>query len=209
MTDQDKLIYSFTNKISRIIVNSFEEVIGHNGMKAVLKQAELSSLINSFPDDNESGLKFDELSSIHLSLEQLFGVRGGRGLALRAGRVCFKNELREFGEEYGITDTEFRILPLEKKVTTGMEILANLLNDHSNQQVKARELSDRILWTVEYCSNCWNRKTDSHVCYLNVGMLQEGLFWVSGGKLFYVEETECVAKGDKHCTIAIDKIALN
>lgn len=210
MTDQDKPNYYYTNKLSRIILFSFEEIIGHNGLVAVLNHADLSYLINNFPpNDNEPGMHFDELSRVHLSLEQLYGPRGGRGLALRSGRVCFKIGLREFGEEFGITGTDFRLLPLDKKVLTGIKLLASLFNNHSNQLVKVRELSDRILWIVEHCPICWNRNTDTQVCYLNVGMLQEGLYWISGGKLFLVEETECIAKGDTNCTIAIDKIAIN
>jgi hypothetical protein len=126
MTDQDNPNYSYTNKLSRIILLSFEEIIGHDGLSAVLNHSDLHYLIINFPNDNEPGLRFDEFCRIHFSLEQLYGPRGGRGLTLRSGRVCFKNGLREFGEEYGITETEFRLLPLENKVSTGVELLASL-----------------------------------------------------------------------------------
>ena len=42
-----------------------------------------------------------------------------------------------------------------------------------------------------------------------VGLLQEGLYWVSGGKYFNVEETDCIAKGDLACTIMIDKVPMS
>lgn len=209
MTDQDQLDYYYTNKLSRIILISFEEIIGHDGLSAVLNHSDLNYLIATFPDNNEPGLPFDEFSRIHLSLEQLYGPRGGRGIALRSGRQCFINGLREFGEEYGITDTEFRVFPLDKKISTGIGILASVLNDNSSQLIKVREQSDRILWIVDHCPICWDRQTDTQVCYMTVGMLQEGLFWVSGGRLFNVEEMECIAKGDRNCTIEIDMIALN
>jgi predicted hydrocarbon binding protein len=38
-----------------------------------------------------------------------------------------------------------------------------------------------------------------------VGLLQEALYWVSGGKVFNVEEKTCIAAGDKVCTIEIDQ----
>jgi predicted hydrocarbon binding protein len=38
-----------------------------------------------------------------------------------------------------------------------------------------------------------------------VGLLQESLYWLSGGKIFNVEETECIARGDPACTILIEK----
>ena len=42
------------------------------------------------------------------------------------------------------------------------------------------------------------------VCHLAVGLLQEALYWVSGGKVFNVEEKTCIAAGDATCTIEID-----
>jgi predicted hydrocarbon binding protein len=47
--------------------------------------------------------------------------------------------------------------------------------------------------------------TDSPCCQLNVGLLQETLFWVSGGKYFMVEETSCIANGDQTCTIHLSR----
>jgi len=40
---------------------------------------------------------------------------------------------------------------------------------------------------------------------LAVGLLHESLYWVSGGKQFAVEETECIASGAASCVIAINK----
>jgi predicted hydrocarbon binding protein len=44
---------------------------------------------------------------------------------------------------------------------------------------------------------------DDPACHLAVGLLQESLYWVSGGKIFNVQETHCIARGDPACTIAI------
>lgn len=157
MTDQNNPNYCYTNKLSRIIFFLFEEIIGQYGLSALLNYSELSCLINNFPNDNEPGLHFEEISRNHLDLEQLYGYRGGGGLSLRSGRVFFKNGLKEFGEIYGITETDFRLLPLEKKLSAGIKKLARILNDHSNQQVSLRENADRILWTVVHCPICWHR----------------------------------------------------
>jgi predicted hydrocarbon binding protein len=42
-----------------------------------------------------------------------------------------------------------------------------------------------------------------------VGLLQESLYWLSGGKIFNVEETHCIARGDKACTIVIDRTPIS
>ena len=42
-----------------------------------------------------------------------------------------------------------------------------------------------------------------------VGLLQEALYWLSGGKVFNVEEIACIARGDAACTIVIDQTPLS
>jgi hypothetical protein len=42
-----------------------------------------------------------------------------------------------------------------------------------------------------------------------VGVLQEGLYWVSGGKYFLVEEKKCIACGDSTCTIVIERTPMS
>jgi predicted hydrocarbon binding protein len=46
------------------------------------------------------------------------------------------------------------------------------------------------------------------MCHLAVGLLQESLYWLSGGKMFNVEETACIGRGDAACTISIDRTPL-
>jgi predicted hydrocarbon binding protein len=38
-----------------------------------------------------------------------------------------------------------------------------------------------------------------------VGLLKEGLSWVSGGKEFKISEKKCVALGDEACEFVIQK----
>jgi hypothetical protein len=139
----------------------------------------------------------------------MYGPRGGRGLALRAGRACFKYSLKEFGPVLGISDLAFRLLPLNMKLRVGAGVFAETFNKFSDQAVGLSEEEDRFIWTITRCPMCWGRRADSPCCHLAVGILQEALYWVSGGKNFEVSETACVACGDEACTIVIDKKPLD
>ncbi len=210
MSDQDKPTFFYPNKIGRIILLAMEEIIGRNGVNAVLNQANLRHLINHYPADNlDREVDFDVVSRIQVALEELYGPRGGRGLALRSGRACLKYGLREFGALFGFTDLSFRLLPLDAKIQKGAQIFSDIFNKYSDQVVQVEEESERFLWKIDRCPVCWDRKTEAPVCHLAVGILQEGLYWVSGGKFYNVEEIECIAKGDVSCIIAIDKQALD
>ena len=138
-------------------------------------------------------------------LEQVYGPHGGRGLSLRIGRACFNNGVRIYGSQMGITEMAFRLLPLPAKVTAGANAFAELFNKFTDQKVRVDDQGDRIFWQIEQCPLCWERKASEPVCHLAVGLLQEALYWLSGGKVFNVEEQTCIAAGDKKCSIMIER----
>ncbi|MBM4426209.1 MAG: 4-vinyl reductase [Chloroflexi bacterium] len=202
--------YFYPQKKGRIILLGMEEVIGRSGVDAILRLAALEGLIQHSPSASmERTFPFESVSQIMEALEQAYGLRGGRGLALRTGRACFKYGLKEYGSMLGLTETAFRLLPLPTKLHTGAKVFADLFNKHTDQQVRVEETEKQILWHIERCPLCWGRQTDGPTCHLAVGLLQEALYWVSGGKVFNVEETACIAHGGAACTVVIDKIPLS
>ena len=195
----------YPNRMGRIVFLALEEILGLTGTRTVLNQANLPEYIDRFPPNNQDlEFPFEHLSRIQTALEDAFGSRGGRGLALRAGRACFKYGLREFGPELGLTDLAFRLQPLPAKLKNGCEALAGLFNRFSDPPVRLAIDREHITWKIQCCPVCRERRTDEASCHLIVGLIQEALYWVSGGKFFLVEETECIAHGDSACTIVID-----
>ena len=179
--------------------------MGRNGVHAVLKLASLPSLIDQYPpDDRERVFPFSTLSNMTDMLEQIYGPHGGRGLSLRIGRACFKNGVRQYGTQMGLTEMAFRLLPLPAKVNAGARAFAELFNTFTDQKVRVENENGKIFWHIERCPLCWERRAPEPVCHLAVGLLQEALYWLSGGKVFNVEEVTCIAAGDETCTIAID-----
>lgn len=202
--------FFYPQKMGIIILLGMQEVIGKSGMDAVLRQAGLENLIEKYlPPRSERAFSFETVSLLQRNLEQIYGPRGGRGLALRAGRASFKYGIKEYGSLLGLTEIAFRLLPLSTKLHTGARKFADLFNKHTDQKVRLEEADNKIFWHIELCPLCWDRNTEQPVCHLAVGLLQEGLYWLSGGKVFNVEETACIARGDKTCTITIDTVPLS
>lgn len=198
--------FYYPNRMGRIILLSMEEVMGRTGVNAVLHLAELPSLIENYPPDNTSlAFPFSTVSHLTQVLEQAYGPHGGRGLALRIGRASFNYGVRQYGTQMGLTEMAFRLLPLPAKLHAGAKAFAELFNKFTDQQVRVEMEDGRILWYIDRCPLCWERKTHDAVCHLAVGLLQEALYWISGGKVFNVEEQTCIAAGDQACTIVIDQ----
>jgi predicted hydrocarbon binding protein len=202
--------FYYPNKMVRIILLAMEEVMDRNGVNAVLNLAQLKHLVNNYPPNNfDRQVTFDELGALMQALDEMYGPRGGRGLALRAGRACFKYGLKEFGPVLGIADLAFRLLPLHMKLKVGADVFAETFNKFSDQVVRLGETEGQFIWGITRCPLCWHRHAETPCCALAVGVLQEALYWVSGGKNFDVYETNCVACGDEQCTIVIEKKPLD
>jgi hypothetical protein len=196
----------YPNKIARIAVMALEDVMGKNGVNAILNLANTPELIENYPPDNlERQFDFTKFSSIFGSLEEMYGPRGGRGLALRAGRATFASGLRNFGALAGVGDLAFKVLPLHAKLRIGLPALARIFSQTSDQQTTVQECDDHFLYTIHRCPVCWGRHADKPDCFIAAGVLQEGLKWVSGGSEFRVNESKCVALGDPTCDFVIYK----
>ena len=202
--------YYYPQKMGRLILQGMEEVMGTSGVNTVLHLGSLDSVIENYPTtSSERTFSFETVSALQASLEKVYGPRGGRGVALRVGRSSFRYGLKEYGSMLGLTEMAFRLLPLPTKLRTGARVFADLFNKHSDQKVRVDESENKIYWIIEHCPLCWERTADEAICHLAVGVLQEALYWLSGGKVFSVEETACVARGDETCTIVIDQTPLS
>jgi len=193
----EKSGFYYPNKFARITIEALEDVMGKNGLNAILHLAGLSELINNYPPDNlEKEFDFAYFTALCVALEEMYGPRGGRGLALRAGRATFADALRGFGALAGVGDLAFKVLPLTAKLKIGLPAVANIFTQFSDQISNVHDEGDKYVYTLERCPMCWNRKSDRPVCYIGQGLLQESLRWVSGGHEFKVDISTCIAKGD-------------
>jgi predicted hydrocarbon binding protein len=211
MEQVEKSGYYYANKFALIMLEALADIMGENGLKAVLNLAHLPHLIDNHPADNlRKEFDFADVSAINQALEEMYGPRGGRGLALRVGRSTFSDALKNFGALAGAGDLAFKILPLHTKMRIGIPAMARIFSQMSDQYSTSKEVDDSFVYTIHRCPVCWDRcEQEKPVCFIAVGLLQEGLKWLSGGKEFRVNESKCVGMGDAVCEFVIQKKPLN
>lgn len=197
----------YPSKFGLIMIKALEDVMGKNGLNAILNLAGLNNYIDNYPPDNlEKAFDFADVSSINIALEEMYGPRGGRGLALRAGRSTFADALKNFGALAGAGDLAFKVLPLQAKMRIGIPAMAKIFTQVSDQHSTVEEHENEFVYTIHKCPVCWGRTgVDKPACFIAVGLLQEGLKWVSGGNEFRVNESKCLALGDSVCEFIIQK----
>jgi hypothetical protein len=200
----------YPNRIARIYIQALEDVMGKNGLNAILHLAGLQHLIDNYPPENlDRQFDFADFSAISGALEEMYGPRGGRGLALRGGRAAFAQGVKNFGALAGAGDLAFRVLPLSTKLKIGIPAMAKVLSSVSDQRSEVSETATEYLYTMTPCPCCVGRKSDKPMCHAGTGLLQEGLRWVSGGHEFRVQETKCMGAADDTCLLVVQKEPLN
>ena len=199
-------LYTFSNKMGRILLLALEEELGRNGLRAVLRLARLPELEDNYPPANfEREIAFEAVSGLLVAIDELYGPRGGRMISLRAGRAAFRYGLRDFGSLVSFAELAFHLMPLSLRARLSLEVLAEILNRYSDQEIELSQDEENYFWQVNNCGICWERQSGNPLCALLVGLLQEALHWVSGGSWFDIEEIACVAMGDEQCIMRIGK----
>lgn len=204
--EKDETSCFFANKLGRIFFLALEEAAGSESLRAILTSARMQHRLDAYPPNNFAAeFSFSEVGRIHRAMDELYGSRTGRRLARRTGKACFRIGIEDLRPVLGIADLLFRILPLQMRFRIGFEVLAQMFDRFSDQVVRMEEDDRYFRWVTERCGVCWERDTDTPCCDLVVGLLEEGLYWLSGGADFFIEESSCIAAGDPTCTILIGK----
>lgn len=187
-----KIEISHHDRLGSLLLLGVKEIIGSDTAGALANAQERPG----------SSKDLDQMQSC---LENQFGVAVGRGLAIRSGRASFKHILREFGEELGLTGREFLFLPLTRRLNFGSGALVKLFGQYTPLDIEQKIDGESILWTIDHHPGTEKYTAGASACQFMVGILQEALYWFSGGKTFQVEETQCACQGSPCCAISVRK----
>ncbi len=196
----------YPNLIARLYLISLEDVMGRNGVNALLNLAGTRHLVNTYPPNNlKREFPFADLSAISKATDTMYGPRGARGMELRAGRYAFNLGLKEFGPLLGMADLALKLMPMTMKMKIALNATAQTFDRFSDQPSHVEERKGQFLYIIDKCPICWGRKTERPGGHLAQGILEEALTWVTGGHTFHLDQIECQGMNCKQCIFAINK----
>ncbi len=201
-----------SNHRTRIYLDAIAEVIGHHGLLALLRLADLTYWIDHPPPYDEVwGVDFADFSQLNATLEMMYGPRGQRALTMRAGRASFDEAIEQLGPKVGLAGATFQALPVPLRIKALLEALARGMEQHGHTAVTVRKEGAQFIYSVHTCSMCWGQHDVEHpVCHGTVGFLLQALTWAEVGDDFQVEESRCSATqaaGDGRCEFTVSAIA--
>lgn len=191
------------NALVRQALTSAQEVMGENGLNAVLRTSGLEQFIGNFPPNNiEPSIQASQYAKLNEAIEQFYG-RGGRGMLKRIGKASFQYAVREQAALLGLAGVALKLLPERQKIKFILNSMAGALKK-SNPQVEAwvDDSGARIAYLESTCAICQGRHGEKPICYLYTGSIGEAVQWATG-KEFEILETHCCAKGDPYCRFEV------
>ena len=191
------------NALVRQALTSAQEVMGENGLHAVLRASGLERFIGNFPPDNlEPSIQAVQYAKLNEAIETFYG-RGGRGMLQRIGKASFQYAVREQAALLGLAGMALKVLPEKQRIKFILNSMANALKK-SNPDVNAwvDDSGERIAYHESTCAICQGRHSDHPICHLYTGSIAEAVKWATGRE-FEIVETHCRAKGDPDCRFEV------
>jgi predicted hydrocarbon binding protein len=182
---------------------AIQEVMGENGLTAVLRLAGLEQFIDNLPpDDLTPAIQASEYAQLNAAIETFYG-RGGRGMLQRIGKASFQYAVREQSALLGIAGVALKLLPPKQRIRFILNGMANALKKTNPElHIEVGETDDGVVYTAHICSVCYGRHSQQPICHLYVGSIVEAVGWVTGVD-HHVSETHCIAKGDPYCRFEV------
>lgn len=196
----------YPNRFARLFLLAMEDVMGQHGLTTILSMAGLDTYIDSPPPDNLARqFDFVYMAALSQALEDVYGTRGGRGIALRIGRATFSKGFKSFGMLAGMAHPAFTVLPLDERVALGVQAVTAVFTRFSDQATTVADTGDAYLFTVENSPMAWGRSAERPVCHALAGIIQEGMRWASRSYEYHVQEIACRAAGGDACVFRVSK----
>lgn len=196
----------YPNRFARYFLQGMQDALSEDGFAAIRDIAGLTTYLSNWPPDTmDRQFDFAYIAALSEGLEELYGARGGRGVALRIGRAWYEQGFKTVGALAGFQHPVFQGLSLERRAHVGLQALTNVFNQHSDQQTTLQEEGSTYIVTVEISPMAWGRQEERPVCHALTGLIQGCLHSASNGYEFHVREHMCRATGHDECVFAINK----
>lgn len=198
--------YFYPNIWGRGILTGAEQILGENGVNALLNLAGLPQYIGNYPPDNiRKEFPFSHVSKLQQGLWEMYGSKGARVFAIRSGEETFNNSLEKFDKVQKAAQAAMAVGSPRARLKAGLLFFAHFFNAVSDQKVRVEEDETHWKWIIERCPMCWERKSDEPVCHLAVGVLNAASLWATGGEQLRIKAVECIAAGAKEGVILLEK----
>lgn len=190
---------TYPGRLASALFRALEDTAGPSSLEGALAG---SGLTGQAPD---APLDFTEVAAFSAALETAYGVKGGRGIALKMGGSVFEHGLRDYGLMLGVTAAEFERLPVTAQAQISLMGLAAIFTHLSDQTTRLEVDEQALYFIVDPSPFAYGRTSDKPVCHVLTGIVSAALHYATRGYHFAVIETTCRAVNGGACVFQVSK----
>ena len=192
------------NSLMYVALLTLKDIMGDNGLNALLNLSELSKYREEFPPNNDKiEIPLPDFSGLLKGILDIFGEKGARPLLYNLGRRSFNVILDENPALLGLARLGLKVLPKKKRIDKLYSISSKETNKIFGENQKYYLSDEGFVFEIYDCFWCKGLKTEGPICFAEVGWDAEAAKWASGGDEHEVKEVLCRAKGDDVCKVVI------
>ena len=196
----------YVNALLLQMMIGIEDVLGKNGLNAVLTGSGLERYVdNPPPNDLGHDVLAREFALLHASIEEFTG-RAGKGMLRRIGRSAFNWAAKEQIKTMGLANLALKALPQKLRMQAVLAgIKKGLVNNLDYSKIDIAFQDGLHIFTNHTNAIPHMRVSDGPVCHMLVGSLGQAMAFATGKTFqdFDVQETMCRATGAPSCRFEI------
>ena len=199
--------YYVSNRIARLMLMALADMMGVNGLNAVLKLGRLPVYDTLLPpDDMVQAFDFADYGALAGAVLDTYGARGARVLMVRAGAAFFDAGIGPFMASYGAgMEAGNRLIPFSIKLPLFLKWIARTYNATSDLIVEIKDGGDHYLYINKRCPICWGRHVSTPDCHHTLGFLQAAIRFIAIDKNIPIRQISAIGAGDEACVFTVGK----
>ena len=187
-----------------IFLDVLTDLVGPHGTAALLRRASHAEWIAAPPPRTLVAFASPESTTALLaSLEELYGMRGSRGLGRRMGAALVDRCLKDIGAFAAVGDPSFQALPARTRARVGLLALGRAVTAIGGFRVEVSPADRAITISAPDCPFCLNRTLAAPGCSPLVGLVEAGLRLIAPDLAPTAEETACRGVGAAACQVIV------
>ena len=192
----------FSAHFGQIFLSALVEILGQQRANELIEKTGLSEFSNGLPDfDSDLQFSLDSLKRILLVMKQSYPNHSAQGILQRIGEASFSPALHAFGPALGLTQSDFQLLPLRRKLPEALEAIAGLLNEVTSSTVNFLQAEDHVQLNIGSCPI--EGEMADNFGHFVTGLLRAALYWISGGKSFHLQATDTFTINEEGCQLHV------
>lgn len=192
---------ALTNARMRRLLLALGELTGRTGLALIVRQARLHRFTTYIPAHNHApDMRAVDYASLIQAVTRYYG-RGARALLVHAGRLAFKELLRDQALRAGLYRVMFVGLRQHARQKVALNWLAREMA-LPNGRVVVREENGRLVLLDHESDATLGCEAHEPMCWFTLGEIQAALRWATGREYDVVEVT-CKATGAELCRFEI------